>query len=203
MGRRVTVAYECGHSRKRAVEEAAVVAVTTTAVGAVVDDTAATVPPGPPPTVSQAQPFTQVVRDPAKYQATLARAKEIGPISDSTKLYALCREQMEKESREVFYVVCIDMNLNLVNFEELARGSKSRVGFEVEDIWQLIAITRPHGYAIAHCHPSGNPRPSKADRDFTAQIRSSSKKLFPNTAFLDHVIVGQRQYYSFADHRWE
>jgi DNA repair protein RadC len=153
--------------------------------------------------VSRAQPFTQVVRDPAKFQATLARAREIGPISDSSKLHALCHEQMEKENREVFYVLCLDMNLGLVHFEELARGSKSAIGIEVEDIWQLIAITRPHGYCIAHCHPSGKAKPSEADRGMTAEIRSSSEKLFPNTPLLDHIIVGQREYYSFADNKWE
>jgi DNA repair protein RadC len=89
-----------------------------------------------------------------------------------------------------------------MHFEELARGSKSKIGIEVEDIWQLVALTRPHGYAIVHCHPSGNARPSPQDRRLTKEIRASSKKLFPNTAFLDHIVVGQRQYYSFLDNNW-
>lgn len=192
---RVRVAYECGH--KRAAHEESTVAVATAAV-ATVDAS----PTAPPPITSPVQPFTQVVRDPAKYQQAIALAKQIGTIEDSSKLHLLCRGQMERENREVFYVVCVDMQRQLMHFEELARGSKSKIGIEVEDIWQLVALTRPHGYAIVHCHPSGNARPSPQDRRLTKEIRASSKKLFPNTAFLDHIVVGQRQYYSFLDNNW-
>jgi DNA repair protein RadC len=110
---------------------------------------------------------------------------------------------MERENREVFYILCTDVHFTVVHFEELARGSKSSVNIEVEDIWQLLALTRPHAYAIAHCHPSGKARPSRADRAMTKEIRRGSKRLFPNTVLLDHIIVGQREYYSFLDNNWE
>lgn len=189
------MAYETGHSRKHE----PVAADTTVAVAAVAVETS----PSPAATHSPAQPYTKVVRDPAKYQATLARAASIGPISGSEQLHALCRQQMEQESVEVFYVVCLDLHGCLTDFGELARGQRSHVEIEVEDLWQFVALTRPHGYAIAHCHPSGSARPSHADRDLTRTIRRGSKRLFPHTAFMDSLIVGQRQYYSFADHSWK
>lgn len=174
------------------------VSTTAVAVAAPLAQAAAT-----PVAQSPVQPFTQVVRDPVKYQAYLEAARAIGPIHDSARLHALCRGQMERENKEVFYVLCVDMHLHVVHFEELARGSKSSVGIEVEDIWQLLALTRPHAFAVAHCHPSGNARPSRADRSMTREIRKSAKRLFPNTPMLDHIVVGQREYYSFVDNNWE
>jgi len=190
----LTVAYETAHRR-----EPPPASDTAVAVAAVAIET----PAAPVATQSAAQPFTKVVRDPAKYQVALARAHAIGAIKGSEKLHALCRQQMEQESVEVFYVVCLDLHGCLTDFGELARGQRSHVEIEVEDLWQFIALTRPHGYAIVHCHPSGSARPSRADRALTQTIRRSSKRLFPHTAFLDSMIIGQRQYYSFADHQWK
>ncbi len=53
------------------------------------------------------------------------------------------------------------------------------------------------GIIIAHNHPSGNLKPSKADELITAKIKSGSQYLDINV--MDHLIITKEGYYSFAD----
>jgi len=50
---------------------------------------------------------------------------------------------------------------------------------------------------IAHNHPSGSVRPSKADEALTQKILQGSK--YMDIKLLDHIIVGREGYFSFAD----
>ena len=50
---------------------------------------------------------------------------------------------------------------------------------------------------LCHNHPSGNPQPSEADISITQKIKESGKLMDIN--LLDHIIVTDGNYYSFAD----
>ncbi len=50
---------------------------------------------------------------------------------------------------------------------------------------------------IAHNHPSGNTKPSQADKHMTAKIRQAGELL--DIKLLDHLIITSESYYSFAD----
>ena len=53
------------------------------------------------------------------------------------------------------------------------------------------------GVILVHTHPSGNSTPSTADIDATRKLREALK-LF-DIKLMDHIIIGDGQYYSFAD----
>jgi len=48
-----------------------------------------------------------------------------------------------------------------------------------------------------HNHPSGDPTPSREDEDITARLAEGGRLL--GIGVLDHIIIGQGRYYSFAD----
>jgi DNA repair protein RadC len=50
---------------------------------------------------------------------------------------------------------------------------------------------------LCHNHPSGNLIPSEADKEITRKIKEAGKLL--DIAVLDHVIIGNNAYFSFAD----
>jgi DNA repair protein RadC len=50
---------------------------------------------------------------------------------------------------------------------------------------------------MAHNHPSGDPKPSQADRDITQTIYKAGEIL--NIKLVDHIIIGEDKYYSFKD----
>jgi DNA repair protein RadC len=53
------------------------------------------------------------------------------------------------------------------------------------------------GLILAHNHPSGSLKPSKADQQITSKIRQAAKIL--DIELLDHIIISIEGYYSFAD----
>ena len=50
---------------------------------------------------------------------------------------------------------------------------------------------------VAHNHPSGDPTPSVEDRTVTERLRKAGELL--GVQVLDHVVIGQDRYFSFAD----
>jgi DNA repair protein RadC len=50
---------------------------------------------------------------------------------------------------------------------------------------------------VAHNHPSGDPTPSANDRAVTDRLRQAGELL--GIPLLDHVVIGDARYYSFAD----
>lgn len=68
---------------------------------------------------------------------------------------------------------------------------------------QLLAATAlrvlARGVVIAHNHPSGNLRPSEADRSITQRIRTALQ--YFDIKLLDHLILTAKGYYSFAEER--
>ena len=50
---------------------------------------------------------------------------------------------------------------------------------------------------LVHNHPSGDPAPSGYDRDVTARVARAGQMM--QVQLLDHIIIGDREYYSFRD----
>lgn len=146
------------------------------------------------------QPFTRVERDPQKFSACMARARTIGPIDNSKAIYELVRGDIEKLDEEHFYVMCVDFRGQLRDYFEIAKGQRHRVGVDIEDIISAVILSKCDGFALAHNHPSGVPTPSDADKDLTSRVLDAARVACPNVAFIDHVVVGQGRYHSFADH---
>jgi DNA repair protein RadC len=53
------------------------------------------------------------------------------------------------------------------------------------------------GIILAHNHPSGNLKPSQADHQLTRKLKEAGKAL--DIPVLDHLIIGERDYFSFVD----
>jgi hypothetical protein len=159
-----------------------------------------------PPSVNEANdsapscvPFTRLERNNEAFQACQKIAN--GPLESDLDMYRLLSSQLGKEDQEVFVVLGIDLHRNLRSYTEVARGQRDRVAVNVEDVLRAAILDGPHGFVVAHNHPSGQASPSPADRDLTRRIRAGAAAGCPNIVFLDHIVVGQNQYFSFADNK--
>lgn len=155
------------------------------------------------------QPFTSVVRDPAKFQACMKRAKDIGELSNPKNLYLLVREDLERQDQEVFVVVCMDFRGQLRDYVMVGMGQRHRVAVDVEDILRPVILSGCDGFAVCHVHPSGIAEPSDADGKLTEAIKQAAKTACPSVHFLDHLVVAggtegkKGSYYSFASSGWK
>ena len=64
-------------------------------------------------------------------------------------------------------------------------------------IYKLALEDLASGVIVAHNHPSGNLKPSQSDIDLTRKLKEAGK--FLEVQLLDHLIIANRNYFSFAD----
>lgn len=156
----------------------------------------------PAPTVCR--PFTRVVRDRHLYEMCLERAKKIGEISDHRQIYELVQSDLASRTQESFFIVKINFRGDLIDYLEVAQGQQHKVAVDIEDIMYAVINgvyqnDKCDGFAVIHNHPSGKASPSPADKALTDQIRDAASIACPSTAFMDHIVCGTGEYYSFTD----
>ena len=99
--------------------------------------------------------------------------------------------------REIFSVLFVNRNNELIAEEAIFTGGVSAVVVDPKIIFRKALNYLASAILLVHNHPSGNLNPSQADKDITRKL-SDAAKLF-DMKVLDHLIVSQKGYYSFAD----
>ena len=88
-------------------------------------------------------------------------------------------------------------NRLLKNDPEIYRGTLDRAVVEPREILRRALIGRAAGVILYHNHPSGDPTPSREDRDFTRRLASASEAV--GVRLLDHIVVGREGCVSFRE----
>lgn len=105
--------------------------------------------------------------------------------------------QMRDLKTELFKVVCLDSNNRIIDISDAACGTVNRAMPIVREIIHFTLQKFAVSIICIHNHPSGDPKPSKEDRDFTRELCQAGNVM--QVKILDHLIIGDNQYYSFAD----
>lgn len=117
--------------------------------------------------------------------------------TDSRSVGAYLQPRYAHEQQEIFSVLFLSRNNELIAEERLFAGGVSAVIVDPKVIFKKAINYLCSAIILTHNHPSGNTQPSQADKNITQQIKAASKLL--DITVLDHVIVTHRGYYSFAD----
>ena len=99
---------------------------------------------------------------------------------------------------EKTWLFCFDGSLRLLGFSELTQGVHDQTIFDIRRMFQIALMTGASAITVAHNHPSGSTEPSSPDIQTTKRIKEACNLL--GISFLDHIIVGYKGYYSFAEH---
>ena len=100
-------------------------------------------------------------------------------------------------TREVFKVLLLDAKNRLIASETLFEGTLTSSAVYPREVVRLVLKHHAAALIVAHNHPSGDPAPSHADRKLTEKLLFACRTI--DIAMHDHFIVGNQQYYSFAD----
>lgn len=98
---------------------------------------------------------------------------------------------------EEFWVLFLNQGNYVIHKEQLGVGGISQTAVDVRLILRLALEKRATGMILAHNHPSGNTKPSRSDLALTQKVKEAAQ-LF-NIDVLDHIIVAQKEYFSFAE----
>ncbi len=98
----------------------------------------------------------------------------------------------------VEHLVCLYLNSSneLIEKEIIAKGSLNVVRVLPRDILFYAIKYNCNGIIISHNHPNGSPKPSEEDINFTKKL--SNLALEMGFDILDHIIVGKKDFFSFA-----
>lgn len=98
------------------------------------------------------------------------------------------------EAKEKFIVINLNNQHGIMNYEVVAIGTVNSVNLRPVEVLRTAVIINAPCVVLAHNHPSGNPEASSADIEFTQKIISAAELL--NIKVLDHVIIGESDFYS-------
>jgi len=101
--------------------------------------------------------------------------------------------------KEIFQVLLLNSKNNIIDIVEIEEGTVDQANPNIRE----IALKALQNFAVniitVHNHPSGEPEPSKEDIMFTKNLITACRALQINV--LDHIIIGDNRYYSFAEHK--
>jgi DNA repair protein RadC len=104
---------------------------------------------------------------------------------------------MRDLNREVFKTLFLNRKNELVFDEDMFMGTLTGSAVYPREIMALALEKKAAALVFVHNHPSGDPTPSAEDRRLTRDLVWSAKLLMIQV--LDHIVIGQGAYYSFAD----
>lgn len=90
-----------------------------------------------------------------------------------------------------------DAHQKMIFDERIATGNFSAVEIDQRDIFAPALLEKARSVVLLHNHPSGDLRPSPADREVTSRAVEGGRSL--GITVLDHIIVGNTGYHSFAE----
>jgi DNA repair protein RadC len=100
-------------------------------------------------------------------------------------------------THEVFGVLYLDQAGRLKHFGILSEGGITATTVDPRLIFKKALQEEAVSIIVSHNHPSGNLQPSKADEALTIKLNKGAKLL--DIKLLDHIIVGDQGYFSFAN----
>jgi DNA repair protein RadC len=140
---------------------------------------------------------------------TIAAALEIGrrrtagdllqrtKLSTSKEIVHYLRTILKDHSNEVFAVLFLNQALKVKSFKIMSRGGISGTVVDPRVILKQALDEAASFLVLSHNHPSGNLRPSMADKELTHKIKIAAS--YFDIKVIDHIIVSDEGHYSFAD----
>ena len=128
------------------------------------------------------------------------KIKEKRPMVKSSKdIVNILMPRMRDLKKEIFKVIHLNSKNKIIEISEIEEGTVNQARPIIRDIFQKALENFSSSIICAHNHPSGDPEPSMEDKLFTKSLVEAGRIL--NVDVLDHIIIGDNTYFSFADER--
>jgi DNA repair protein RadC len=124
-------------------------------------------------------------------------ALELEKITCSRDVVNYLRPVMGDLPHEEFWVLFLNRQNKVLHKERFSQGGMTGTVIDVRMVMKKALEVRAISLIISHNHPSGNLDPSEADRKITRQLKEAAKVM--EIPLLDHIIVTQAGFFSFAD----
>jgi DNA repair protein RadC len=109
-------------------------------------------------------------------------------------------KQFYKDDIEIFesvFILLLNNANQTIGYAKISQGGITGTIVDVRLVAKYAVESLASGIILAHNHPSGNLNPSNADIEITQKVKNALKLL--DVILLDHIILTDKNYYSFLD----
>lgn len=118
-------------------------------------------------------------------------------VNSSRTIYGQFQAYMGTLDHEELWAIYMSKNGRILDKKQIGIGSCDACVADIKTIAYHAVALKASYIALVHNHPHSTTRPSRPDRDLTSHVKSALE-LF-DVKLLDHVIIADDRYYSFAD----
>ena len=150
------------------------------------------------------QPMPRKTYAVPRYRVMLVRDNRAvppsSPLNTSVIAATVLRPCFAGLDREQFLVCGLDAKHGIIGVNLVSIGSLTLAIVHPREVFKPLILMNAGAWICAHNHPSGDPTPSPEDRVLTSRLRQGADLL--GITLLDHLILTDEGYYSFADQGW-
>ena len=118
-------------------------------------------------------------------------------ITSSEHAFNVLYASLSDKTYEEFWVLLLDRANQVIDKVNISEGGMSGTVADPKKIFKIALDHNASSIILAHNHPSNNLKPSNNDIQLTKKIIEAGKVL--EISVLDHLIIGNDKYFSFAD----
>jgi len=114
----------------------------------------------------------------------------------SQEIFDYLYHSMRDLTREVFKVIYLNSQNQIIDTTDLWEGTINSGSISPREVMENALKNHAVSLIFVHNHPSGNPEPSKGDKEVTRELVYAGNIM--RIKVLDHIIIGNNRYFSFA-----
>jgi len=126
-----------------------------------------------------------------------AEALKKKTICSSHDVYEVMQSTLADINYEEFWILLLNRANQVIRKVNISEGGFAGTVADPKKIFKLALENNASGIILCHNHPSGNLKPSDADLNLTRKLKEAGTHL--DLPILDHLIIGEEKYLSFAD----
>ncbi|HPY67547.1 MAG TPA: DNA repair protein RadC [Bacteroidales bacterium] len=127
----------------------------------------------------------------------LAEVEDVTQIKCSKNVADIFGPILSDLVHEEFWILFLNRSNKVINRMKLSQGGISGTVTDVRIIMKKAIEYLASGIIVCHNHPSGNLNPSDSDSKITQKIKEAG--ILMDIQLLDHIIIADKDYFSFAD----
>lgn len=123
------------------------------------------------------------------------------PVTDASAVFRMMRPYLTGLDHEEFWAIFLNRANYVIHKEMISLGGSSATVVDSKLVVRKALEKRASAMIMVHNHPSGNPRPGQCDLTETERMKKAANTF--DIALLDHIIICDDCFFSFADDRVE
>ena len=127
----------------------------------------------------------------------IEEALELPQIDGSKAIFNMMQPVIGELQHEEFWIVYLNNSNKVLHKEQLSKGGLTGTVVDVRLVFKKAIELFSTAIILCHNHPSGKLQPSQADKSITNKLKLAGETL--DIKVLDHLIITENAYFSFAD----